>query len=154
MNQKALKAILYGGLIAGTVDVFAPVVISSFKFGPTAVLKFIAGGLIGLPAARAGGLEIAGLGLLLQWAMSLIIATIFVYAAMRLRWMTQRWILAGFAYGVVVYFVMTYIVQPLSMVGKGWPPQVDLYGFCANLAAMWLFGLIIAWFAQRNLARA
>jgi hypothetical protein len=154
MNQKALKAILLGGLIAGTIDVFAPVVISNFKFGPSAVLKFIAGGLIGLPAARAGGMEIAGLGLLLQWAMSLIIAAIFVFAALRLRWMTRRWILAGFTYGIVVYFVMTYVVQPLSMVGKGWPPQVDLYGFCANLAAMLLFGLIIAWFAQRNLGRA
>jgi len=152
MNQKALKAIFYGGLIAGTIDVFAPVVIAAFKFGPLDVLKYIAGGLIGLPAARAGGVEIAGLGLLLQGMMSLIIALIFVYAALRMRWMTRRWVWAGFAFGTVVFFVMNYVVQPLSMIGK--IPQMSLYGFSANMAAMWLFGLIIAWFAQRELCNA
>lgn len=149
MRRNAWLAVLYGGLIAGTIDIFAPSLI--YWINPLAVLRFIAGGLIGRTAAKAGGPEIAVLGILLQWTMSLIIAAIFVYAATRIPALVRRWIAAGVAYGVVVFFVMNYVVRPLSMHGDF--PKMDLYGFSTNLAAMWLFGLIIAWFARRYLGR-
>jgi len=72
-----------------------------------------------------------------------------VYAATRIPALLRRWIAAGIAYGVVVFFVMNYVVRPLSMHRDF--PQMDLYGFITNMVAMWLFGLIIAWFAQRCL---
>jgi hypothetical protein len=149
MRRNAWLAVLYGGLIAGTIDIFAPSLI--YWINPLGVLRFIAGGLIGRAAAKAGGPEIAVLGVLLQWMMSLIIAAIFVYAAARIPALVRRWIAAGIAYGAVVFFVMNYVVRPLSMHGDF--PKMDLYGFSTNMAAMWLFGLIIAWFARRYLGR-
>lgn len=147
MKRNALLAVFYGGLVAGTIDIFAPVLI--YWINPLGVLRFIAGGLIGRAAAKAGGPEIAVLGVLLQWMMSLIIAAIFVYAATRIPALVRRWIVAGIAYGVVVFFVMNYVVRPLSMHRDF--PKMDVYGFTTNMAAMWLFGLIIAGFARRYL---
>jgi uncharacterized membrane protein YagU involved in acid resistance len=147
MRRNAWLAVLYGGLIAGTIDIFAPSLI--YWINPLGVLRFIAGGLIGRAAAKAGGLEIAVLGVLLQWMMSLIIAAIFVYAATRIPALVRRWLAAGIAYGAVVFFVMNYVVRPLSMHRD--IPKMDLYGFSTNMAAMWLFGLIIAWFARHYL---
>jgi hypothetical protein len=147
MQRNARLAILYGGFVAGTIDIFAPALI--YWINPLGVLRFIAGGLIGRPAAKAAGLPAAALGLVLQWAMSIIIAAIFVHAATRMPALLRRWIAAGIAYGSVVFFVMNYVVRPLSMHRDF--PQMGLYDFTTNMAAMWLFGLIIAWFAQRHL---
>lgn len=147
MQRNAVSAALYGGLVAGTIDVFAPALI--YMISPLRVLRAIAAGLIGRDAARAGGLGTSALGLVLQWGMSILIAAIFVFAATRLRWMTRNWILAGFAYGVVVFFVMNYVVRPLSAIGD--IPRMGVYDFTTNLVAMWLFGLIIAWFCERYL---
>ena len=147
MRHNAWLAALYGGVVAGTLDIFAPALI--YWINPLGVLRFIAGGLIGRTAAKAAGLPAAALGLVLQWAMSIIIAAIFVYAATRIPALLRRWIAAGIAYGIVVFFVMNYAVRPLSMHRDF--PQMGLYDFATNMAAMWVFGLIIAWFAQRYL---
>lgn len=149
MNRNAVLAAVYAGFVAGTIDVFAPSLI--YWVNPLGVLRFICGGLIGLPAARAGGLATSALGLVLQWLMSIIIAAIFVFAAQRLRILVRNWIPAGIAYGIVVFFVMNFVVRPLSMIGDF--PKMGLYDFATNMAAMWLFGLIVAWFAQYYLAR-
>ncbi|TMH36972.1 MAG: hypothetical protein E6H66_03940 [Betaproteobacteria bacterium] len=66
-----LVAILLGGFIAGTIDIGAAALINWVS--PILILHFIAGGLLG-KAALGGGTPVALLGLLLQWAMSLIIA--------------------------------------------------------------------------------
>ena len=144
-SQRAMiKAILWGGLVAGSVDIFAASLISLLS--PLLIMRFIAAGLLG-PGVIKGGLDISLVGLLLQWLMGLIIATIYVVAAGRLAWMRRDWRLTGPAYGVVVYFVMTYVVLPLSALHH-WTP-FDLKGFLLNMTAMLIFGLIVAWFAQR-----
>ncbi len=145
-GRAASRAILAGGFIAGTVDIFAASLIS--QFNPMVILRFVAGGVLG-PAALQGGVSTSILGLVLQWAMSLLIAAIFVLAALRLRWLTARPVIAGLAYGVVIYFVMNYAVVPLS----AWHhvPTFKLVSFLENLAAMLLFGLIVAFYARRNL---
>ena len=81
--------------------------------------------------------------------MSILIAAIFIYAATRMAALVRRWIMAGIAYGIVVFFVMNFVVRPLSMHRDF--PQMGVYDFVTNLAAMWVFGLIIAWFCQRHL---
>ena len=136
-------AILLGGLIAGTVDTGAAVLIS----GKDAlfILKFIAAGLIGKTALQ-GGAGTAALGLALQWAMSLIIAGIYVLASLRLGWLRRAWIQWGLAYGVAVFVVMNYVVRPLSAIGG--IPHFTVSSFGQNLAAMLIFGLIVAFFAQ------
>jgi predicted cation transporter len=146
--SKSLLASFYGGLVAGTIDIFSPALI--YWVSPVRILQSIARGVLGKQSFEMG-LSSAVLGLLLQWAMSILIAFIFVYAAARMRVLTRNWIAAGVAYGIVVFFVMNYIVVPLSMVAA--VPHFTLYTFAANMAAMWLFGLIIAWFAQAGLPK-
>jgi hypothetical protein len=135
-------AALYGGLIAGTIDVFAASLINMIH--PLIILRAIATGVLGL-AAFAGGLPVSLLGLALQWAMSVLIAGIFVFAARRLAWMRQRWVLAGLAFGPVVFVVMEYVVVPLSAAKS---PHFTVLSLLENLAAMLLFGLIVAFFAR------
>jgi hypothetical protein len=90
------------GHLAGTLDVACACLINSAK--PSVILQAIAGGLLG-KSSFSGGAATVALGLVLQWAMSIIIATIFVVAS---RWrpaLERRWIAAGLAYGVVVFAV-------------------------------------------------
>jgi len=144
MNKADLTAILLGGFVAGTIDVGAAALINMLS--PIFVMKVIAGGLLG-KAALGGGAGTACLGLVLQWAMSLIIAAIYVVGSHRFPVLRTRWIAYGLAYGVPVFLVMNYVVLPLSAWGKA--PNFTVTTFAANLLAMLLFGLIIAFFARR-----
>jgi hypothetical protein len=142
-GRNAASAILLGGLVASTIDVGAAMLITG-KDAPY-ILHTIAGGLLAR-GAFAGGTATAVLGLLLQWAMGLIIAAVFVLASRRLPVLARRWVLAGLAYGGAIFVVMNYVVVPLS----AWRvfPHFTPASAAENLAAMFLFGLIVALFAR------
>ena len=142
-KPRVLRAILAGGFIAGTVDIGAAALINMID--PRIILRFIAGGVLG-KAALQGGATVQWLGLFLQWGMSLVIAAIFTLAALRMRWLTARPVLAGLAYGVVVFAVMNYAVMFFS----AWHRinHFTAATFIENLAAMLLFGLIVAFCAR------
>lgn len=147
-GPRVLLAILAGGFIAGTVDIGAATLINMID--PRIILRFIAGGVLG-KAALQGGAGAAWFGLFLQWGLSLVIAAIFVFAALRLRWLTARPILAGLVYGVVVFVVMNYVVIFLS----AWH-RINHFtpvSFAENLLAMLLFGLIVAFCTRGFLGR-
>jgi hypothetical protein len=137
-------AILMGGLAAGTIDIGAACLINHVD--PVVVLHAIASGVYG-KAAFHGGTTTAVAGLLLQWAMSLIIAGVYVIASIRLPVLRARWVVGGLAYGAVVYTVMTFVVVPLSRASSKLPPTPT--AVIENLLAMFVFGLIVAWFASR-----
>jgi uncharacterized membrane protein YagU involved in acid resistance len=141
--------VLLGGLIAGTVDIGAASLIN--KLNPAVILQAIASGVLGKASFRMG-LTSAILGLVLQWAMSVLIAAIYVGAARPLPILRRRWIGAGLAYGVVVYFAMNYVVVPLS--AARFAAKFTVVGFVDNLLAMLLFGLIIAFSARNTPSRA
>ena len=139
-------AILLGGFIAGTVDIGAAALISGR--GVVFILHVIAGGLIGKAAAFSGGTGTAVLGLVLQWAMAILIAAIYVFGTRKRPAIFEMWVPSGVAYGIVVFFVMNYVVVPLSAYHR--LPKFTAAGFAENMAAMLLFGLIIAFFARRS----
>lgn len=141
----ALQATLLAGFIAGTVDIGAATLISGRS--PVFICQYIAGGLIGR-GALAGGMPAAALGLVLQWAMSILIAALFVLASSRFAILKQSWLAAGIAYGVPVYFVMEYVVVPLSAWHR--MPKFSAIPFAENMAAMMVFGVIVAFFAART----
>ena len=144
-SRTLLAAILWGGIVAGTIDIGAACLISGRSI--PYILHVIAGGLLA-KEALAGGTGTALLGLLLQELMGIIIAAIYVLASVQLPLLRLRWVWCGLAYGVVVYFVMNYVVLPLS----AWRvvPPFNLAKFLPNMAAMLLFGLIVAFFAARR----
>ena len=139
-----------GGVIAGTIDIGAASLISGHD--PVFILHIIASGLIGKAAAFSGGTGTAALGLVLQWAMSILIAAIFVAGKTFAPRLYRNWILAGLAYGIAVFFVMNYAVVPLSAYHR--LPHFTSLSFAENMAAMLLFGLIIAYFARRVRAKS
>lgn len=138
-----LRAVLCGGLVAGTLDIFAASLISGLD--PVAIMRVIASGLLG-SAAFDGGATSASLGFMLQWIMSLIIAAIYVAAAYSIEPLNRFWILAGIACGIMIFFVMNYVVVPLSAAPFG--PSFSLRSFLLNMLAMIVFGLIIAFFSR------
>lgn len=147
MNQLSLlTAVILAGIVAGTVDIGAASLISGKD--PVFISQVIAGGLLG-KAALAGGVQTAALGVALQWAMSMIIAAIFILAGRALPILREQWLLTGILYGVPVYFVMEYVVLPLSAWHRSPPFALDLK-LAENMLAMMVFGVIIAFFASRT----
>jgi len=139
--------VLLGGCIAGTIDIGAACLISGRDL--PFILHSIAGGLLA-KQSFAGGAPTAVLGLVLQELMGILIAAVFVTATYYLPALRRRWVLAGLAYGVVIFFVMNYVVVPLSAWRR--MPHFTPVKFAANLLAMLLFGLIVAYFARRQRA--
>ncbi len=151
-RHPVLKAIVFAGFVAGTIDIGAAALINWLN--PVIILHAIASGVLG-KASYFEGTRSALLGLFLQWGMSLLIATIYVTAARRLRWLGANWFRGGLAYGIVIFIVMNYVVVPLS---AAWPHHpFTLHGlmnrfppdkFVYNLLAMLLFGLIVAFYTH------
>jgi uncharacterized membrane protein YagU involved in acid resistance len=141
-----LRASIYAGLLAGTIDIGAACTINAV--GPVPILRFIASGLLGTPLAHEPWVYC--LGMVLQWIMSIIIAAIFMFAATKIPALLRRWVAAGIAYGVVVYFVMTFVVVPLSRARAG---HVTWTSLAENMLAMIVFGLIVAFIAQRMILK-
>jgi len=141
-----LKCSVYAGLIAGTVDIAAASLINTAN--PLIILLAIASGLLGKAAFHGGG-GVMLLGLVLQWAMSIIIAGIFTIAAARAPGLARRWVLNGALYGVVVYIVMNFVVVPLSAASH--KSRFSAVPFAENLLAMLVFGWIVAYAANRFL---
>jgi len=138
-----LGAILLGGFVAGTIDIGAAALINNASV--PVILKAIASGILGKASFQLG-IEAESLGVLLQWAMSILIAAIFVVTASRVTMLKRQWLAGGLAYGVGVFFVMNYVVVPLSAIGR--VPHFTAARFIENLLAMLLFGVIIAFFAR------
>ena len=148
-NSRALiAASLAGGIVAGTIDIGAACLINgrSIPF----ILHAIAGGLLA-QRSFAGGTATAVLGAALQEGMGILIAAIYVVAGEWLPALRRRWVGFGLAYGVVIFLVMNYVVVPLSAWRRF--PHFSAGKFAANLAAMLLFGLIVACFARQRAAR-
>lgn len=148
-----LTAILLGGVVGGTVDIASASLISGL--GPETIMQAVASGLIG-KGSFFGGAMTAGLGLFLQLAMSVLIAAIYLFVVSTLNAARRHWQLTGVIAGAVIFFVMTYLVVPLS--AAPFRPKISIDAFIAsfvpdtffeNLLAMILFGLIIAFFARR-----
>jgi hypothetical protein len=149
-----LRAILSGGLVAGTLDLLDAFLFFGMRSGarPMAILHSIAAGLIGRDAARAGGIPTAALGLVAHFLIATIIATIYVIASRFLPVLRKRWLVCGLAYGVVAYFVMTFVVVPLSNAGPGRIAfALPITPVLMNGLAIHAFGvgLPIAYFASR-----
>ncbi len=136
---------IIGGLFAGTIDVGSASLINGLD--PIIILRAIASGVLGAASFRdrTGS---AVLGLVLQWAMSVIIALIYSFAVNRIGGLRQVWVAGGLIAGVFTFLVMNFVVVPLSAVGR--MPHFTASKFAENFLALLLFGLIIAFFARRR----
>lgn len=143
-NREVISAILLGGIIAATIDIGAASLINNRS--PVFIMQAIAGGLLGR-ATFQGGAGSAILGALLQEIMGILIATIYIVLSKTVPGLPRRWVMSGLIYGVIVFFVMNYVVVPLSALKA--LPHFKPVKFAEDMSAMLLFGLIIAFFARR-----
>jgi hypothetical protein len=114
-EPKAYRAILWGGLIAGTMDITAACVNSALRGGrgPIGVMQSVASGLLGANAFN-GGLGAAALGLACHFFIAFVATTVYYIASRQLKLLTQQAIVCGVLYGIAVYFFMYFVVIPLS----------------------------------------
>ena len=121
MRLTTPRAILYGGLTAGTLDLIDAFVFFGLRSGakPVPILHSIAAGFIGRDAARAGGTSTAILGLFSHFLVAFCIVTVYVLASQALPILRKQWVLYGVAFGFVAYLVMTWFVVPMSNAGNG-----------------------------------
>ena len=115
------RAILYGGLVAGALDLIDALVYFGLRSGarPMAILHSIAAGFLGRDAARAGGLSTAIIGFVSHFLVAFCIVTVYVLMSRAIPILRKQWVACGIAFGVAAYFVMTWFVVPMSNAGNG-----------------------------------
>jgi hypothetical protein len=117
-KSQPLKAIFWGGLACGALDITAALIVYGyFGLKPLRLLKGIAAGVMG-SRALAGGGAIAALGLLLHFVIAYGAAAAFVTTATRAKFLARQWLVWGPLYGVAVYFFMNRFVVPFSRAMK------------------------------------
>ena len=142
-------AVAKATLAAGTLDI-----LSAFLFagiagtGPVAVLNFVASGPFGDKALHGGGWALTGTAV--HYAIMACMAAIYATCARRAPALIRHPVIAGLAYGVMLWIVMYWIVRPLR-----WPDMPlphTLYGIGnALFSHCILVGLPIALIISRAL---
>ena len=121
--RKLLQPILFGGLIAGVLDITYAFVFSYLRSGrtPAFVLQSVASGALGRNAYQ-GGTKTTALGLTFHFLIALTAAAVYVLASRALPVMTTQPILSGIIYGLCVYVVMYCVVLRVSAIrATTWP---------------------------------
>ena len=150
MNQSsASKSILWGGLIAGALDLTGACVVSWVRAGlmPVRIFQSIASGLMG-SAAYSGGAKTAALGVVLHFFIATTWTVIFYAASRKLRFLLEQPILWGLVYGVFVFAFMNFVVLPLSAFPQRTPPTLSSR-LINLLLIMFCIGLPIALIVRR-----
>lgn len=116
-RSNAYRAILWGGLIVGTLDITAACISGGLRAGrsPIWIFQSVASGLLG-PDSFTGGFTTAALGLALHFMIATIWTTIFYLASRKLEFLVRQAVLSGLLYGIVVYLFMYFVVLPLSAI--------------------------------------
>ena len=141
-----MRAIFWGGLIAGILDIMSAIVITLMRNGkPIRMLQGIASGILG-KSSFEGGLPTAALGLAIHFFIAFTAATVFYLLSRRIPFLTRQAVVSGFAYGIAVYLVMYHVVMPLVDMH---PKRTFSAIATAVLIHMFLVGLPIALATKR-----
>jgi hypothetical protein len=113
-----LPGILAAGFVCGTLDGLSAIAVSAYYgFGPLRVFQGIAKGLLG-PSALQGGIGTALAGVGLHFVVATGAATVYYLAS---RWrpiLLYHAVMFGVAFGALVDLFMTFVVVPLSAIGR------------------------------------
>jgi hypothetical protein len=113
-RQCAFETILYGGLVVGVLDALDATIFNGLRgVSPARVWQYVASGVLGR-ASFGGGLKTAALGLSLHFLIAFVLTAIYYGASLYLPTLLRRALIWGLVYGMAVYFVMNYVVTPLS----------------------------------------
>jgi hypothetical protein len=114
-ESNTFRAIAFGGLLAGVLDLTAACV-SGYLIGgvsPVRIFQSIASGLLGRASAD-GGAATAALGIFLHFVIAFGATMVFYFASREIKFLTRQAIVSGVFYGIAVYWFMQLVVLPLS----------------------------------------
>jgi hypothetical protein len=114
-RSSGLRAILFGGLIAGACDITYAFIFYYLRSGltPVQILQSVASGALGADAFK-GGLPVAALGAFFHFLIAYIWATLYYLASRKLPLLARLPYICGVVYGLLIYVFMNYVVVPLS----------------------------------------
>lgn len=114
-QANATKTILWSGLVAGTLDAAAGVIVYFlfFGFNPLQVLQSIAEGIFG-PSAFTGGFLTVIVGLVAHYFIAFVVAGIYFFLFPKIKVLANNPVLSGLLFGAAIWAVMNLVVVPLS----------------------------------------
>lgn len=148
-GRPLVRAILWAGLVAGTIDIISAIVVSgafSGTFAPIRLLQSVASGAAG-KSAYEGGLGMALIGLLFHYCFALMFATVFFLLYPVLPFLHRKTVLWGMVYGVVAWTIMNGLVIPLSKIGP--VPFIWWKALINMIILMYAIGIPIALIAKK-----
>jgi len=153
LRPRVRDTIVYGGLTVALLDACdATIFFGSRGASPDRIAQYVASSLLG-PASFDGGAATIALGAALHVGVALAIATVFWLISQPVATLVRHPVAGGLGFGVVAYFVMSWVIVPLSRARTSNPPPwpVLVNGIVGHAV---LIGLPIALFAARSLRRA
>lgn len=155
MTLKTIRAVAFTGLVAGTCDITAAIIINCVLAGKmkiTTLLQAIASGVFGKKAFE-GGIEMALYGLTFHYLIALIFTILYFLLFPYVTVLRRYRLFSGLLYGFFAWLVMNLLVLPLSNVA---PQRLHLGSSITGIAVlMVMLGLPIAfmtaaWYSKRT----
>ena len=137
-RRTAGRAILWGGLICGVLDITSAIIISLSYSGPLHMLQGIAAALLG-PVSFEYGAATAALGLAMHFGVAFTATAIFYWLSRRIPAMVEWAVPSGILFGVVWLLVMYRGVIPLTAALR----TLYLDNVKRSLPALWPLPLLV-----------
>jgi len=153
-RPSAFDTIVYGGLAIAVLDAVDAMAFFWFYAGaaPVRIWQSVAAGILGREAAVAGGLMTSGLGLTLHFVIAFLVASVYYLGTRVSGFLVRHPVVSGLSFGVIAYFVMQYVVIPLSAAPG--TAEFRLGPFLNGVIGhAFLVGLPVALIAARSAAR-
>ncbi len=130
-GNSLVNSVVTAGLLTGTLDIAAAILQYYVRTGkgPANVFRFIASGVFGTKAF-AGGLAMAGWGLLFHYGIAFLFTICFFLLYPKIAALQINWAVTGIIYGLLVWAVMNLLVLPASSA-----PPIPFHAGRALLAA-------------------
>lgn len=115
----AFHSIVLGWLAVGVLDAIAASTNAAVRgISPVRVWQYVASSLVGTESFERGATTVV-IGLLFHFGVALGVAVGFYLLARMFPFVVRHSVVSGAIYGIVVFFVMSYLIVPLTMVRQG-----------------------------------
>jgi len=115
MKQGKLKTIIWLGLLTGTLDALAAILLN-LNVGPELIFRYIASGVFG-KAAFAGAEEMVIAGILFHYLIAYLFTTAFYLLYPAFKSALKNKYVVAVVYGIMAWLIMNLAVVPISKIG-------------------------------------
>lgn len=145
-KRSTLRNILWIGLLAGTLDGLAALILN-YKINPALIFRFIASGVFG-KAAFAGAEEMIVAGVIFHYLIAYAFTVAFYLLYPFSYSVLKNKYVVAIVYGGIAWLIMNLVVVPLSKIGPHLIKPIDIItGVCILIICV---GLPVALMADRK----